>query len=149
MGQRLEESGWTMSGVLVLNLGWPPAPKIHMDLTTASILRMWLLTAMLLVILIEYMHRLLDSANHSAMHYCWLPYVHRTGQCYPHTSKIWWPETGAEWNLQQFLHTWSSGGLLRWTVGDCVWWLLVFNKHSCGLSSTWVSSYLQYRLDHK
>ena len=40
-----------------------------------------------------------------------------------HTISIhrWWPEASAEWNLQQFQHTWSSGGLLQWTMGDCVW----------------------------
>ena len=47
MGLQLEESGWTMSGVLVLNQDWPPAKEIHLDLTTAAIMRMWLLTVVI------------------------------------------------------------------------------------------------------
>ena len=49
MGLQLEQSGWIMSGVLVLNQGWPTAKEIHLDLTTAGILKMWLLTVVILV----------------------------------------------------------------------------------------------------
>ena len=48
-----EQSGWMMSGVLVLNQGWPPAKEIYLEIMTAGILRMWLLTAIILVISLQ------------------------------------------------------------------------------------------------
>ena len=42
LGMQVEESGWTMSIALVQNQDWPPAQETHLDLTTVSILRMWL-----------------------------------------------------------------------------------------------------------
>ena len=62
MGLQLEQSGWIMSGVLVQNQGWPPAKEIHLHLTTAGILRMWLLTVVLPVITC-----ILDSVDHTTM----------------------------------------------------------------------------------
>ena len=64
------------------------------------------------------------------------------------SSKIWWSEASAEWIHQCLLLIWSSGGLLQWTMGNCVWWPLVFHKHSCGLSAAWVFYFWCY-LDHK
>ena len=42
LGLQVEQSGWTMSIALVQNQGLPPAQETHLDLTTVSILRMWL-----------------------------------------------------------------------------------------------------------
>ena len=42
-------SCWTMSGVLVQNQDWPPAEEIRLDLTTVSIRKMWLSTALVVV----------------------------------------------------------------------------------------------------
>ena len=44
LGPLADQSGWMMSIALVQNQGWPPAQEVHLDLTTVSILRMWLFT---------------------------------------------------------------------------------------------------------
>jgi len=38
-----------------------------------------------------------------------------------YSSKFWGLEAGAEWNHQQFLYIWSTGSLLQWRMGDCLW----------------------------
>ena len=48
MGLGLEESGWIMSGVLVLNPSWSLAKETILVLMTAAIPTMWLLNAMVL-----------------------------------------------------------------------------------------------------
>lgn len=40
-------SGWTMSGVLVLNQGWPPAQDILIFSSSVTVIKMWQLTAAL------------------------------------------------------------------------------------------------------
>ena len=42
LGLQVDQSGWTMSIALVQNQDWPPAQETNLDLTTVSILRMWL-----------------------------------------------------------------------------------------------------------
>ena len=53
LGLEVEESGWTMLSVLVQNQGWLPVEETHMEFMTVPILRMWLYTAVLQVILVH------------------------------------------------------------------------------------------------